>query len=182
MKSIFALLIVSIVSLNTICSQERFVTKTGEIKFEASIPSFEEVKAKNENVSAILNANSGEFASLALVKGFRFKMALMEEHFNENYMESSKYPKATFKGKIKDFDVANLTSEERQYLIIGSVSMHGESKSIELPLMLRKVEDCIEISLDFTLNPADFSIKIPKVVSNKISEEVNVSVTYKLKT
>ena len=69
-----------------VISQGRYITKTGEINFEASVPSFEEVKAKNSNVSAILNSDNGEFATLALMKGFRFKVALMEEHFNENYI------------------------------------------------------------------------------------------------
>ena len=69
-------------------SQEKYLTKTGTLVFEASVPSFEEIKATNTNVTAIFNASNGEFATLALVKGFRFKNALMEEHFNESYAES----------------------------------------------------------------------------------------------
>ena len=84
-------------------SQSKLITKTGKITFEASVPAFEEVKAKNESVTCILNTENGEIATLALIKGFRFKIALMEEHFNENYIESDRYPKATFKGKIDDF-------------------------------------------------------------------------------
>src|SRR5258705_13300570 len=84
---------------NIIFSQ-KMITRTGEIKFEASVPSFEAVAAVNNSVSAILDESNGEFVALALIKAFKFKVPLMEEHFNENYIESSKYPKATFKGNI----------------------------------------------------------------------------------
>ena len=79
---------------------QKMITRSGEIKFEASVPAFEPVAATNNSVSAVLDRSNGEFAALALMKAFKFKVPLMEEHFNENYIESSKYPKATFKGKI----------------------------------------------------------------------------------
>ena len=88
-------------------SQEKYWTRSGTLTFEASMPAFEEVKATNENVTAILNTTDGTFAALALVKGFRFKNALMEEHFNESYIESNRYPKAIFKGQLLNFDVRN---------------------------------------------------------------------------
>ena len=109
MKTIIVLLIFCFAFVATAFGQEKFATKTGEINFEASVPSFEEVKAENNNVSAVLETGTGNFAALALMKGFRFKVALMEEHFNENYIESSKYPKATFKGKIQDFDYSEVS-------------------------------------------------------------------------
>mgnify|MGYP000038271939 CR=1 FL=1 len=90
------------ISINSF-SQSKYYTKTGVVNFEASVPSFEEVKAHNKSVTAIFNSETGEFAALVFVKGFRFKNALMEEHFNENYAESDQYPKATFKGKILNF-------------------------------------------------------------------------------
>ena len=86
-------------------AQEKYLTKTGELSFEASVPSFEEVAAKNNSVTALLNTENGEIAVLALIKGFRFKNALMEEHFNENYAESTKFPKALFKGQIVNFSL-----------------------------------------------------------------------------
>ncbi len=159
---------------------QKYSTKTGEINFEASVPSFEEVKAKNTNVSAILNAETGDFAALALIKGFRFKVALMEEHFNENYAESSKFPKATFKGKIKDFDTSSLTENKKEFTISGAVTMHGETKNIEVPLVLQMQNGVLLASTNFVLNPGDFNIKIPKIVSNKISKDVMVSASFSL--
>jgi len=163
-----------------VISQGRYITKTGEISFEASVPSFEEVKAKNNNVSAIVNSDTGEFAALALIKGFRFKVALMEEHFNENYIESSKFPKATFKGKIIDFELSKLSESGKEFIVSGTITMHGVDKLVELPATLTIVDNTISMKLRFTLKPEDFNIEIPKIVSSKIAEEIDVIANYSL--
>src|SRR5688572_15543260 len=103
MKKLIA--ITAFLLAGSLSAQDKLVTKNGKITFEASVPSFEEVKATNAASTFVLNPKTGEFASLALMKGFRFKVALMEEHFNENYIESDKFPKATFRGKIEGFDL-----------------------------------------------------------------------------
>src|SRR5689334_18889675 len=87
-------------------AQNKKTTKKGEITFEASVPSFEEIKATHEKASCVLNVKTGEINSLALVKEFHFKIPLMEEHFNSNFIESNRYPKASFKGVIENFDVS----------------------------------------------------------------------------
>lgn len=162
-------------------AQTKMVTKTGKITFEASVPAFEEVKAKNESVTVVLNTATGEIASLALVKGFRFKVALMEEHFNENYMESDTYPKATFKGKINDFDVSKLTATAQNYTIKGKMEMHGKSKDITITASIKKSADGIEIDSNFTVNTDDYGIDIPSVVSKKVSKKVAVKLDATLK-
>ncbi len=126
-------------------AQDKLITKTGTITFEASVPSFEEVKAKNSGVSCVLNTKTGEIASLALLKGFRFKVALMEEHFNENYVESDKFPKATFKGKIENFDLSKLMTTANNYTIKGKLELHGKSKDIAITAKIKKGKDGIEI-------------------------------------
>jgi polyisoprenoid-binding protein YceI len=161
-------------------AQGRYSTKTGEINFEASVPSFEEVRAKNNNVSAIVNSETGEFAALALIKGFRFKVALMEEHFNENYIESSKFPKATFKGKIVDFEFSKLSESSKEYTIAGTITMHGVEKQVELPATIAILDNAISVKLRFTLRPEDFNIEIPSIVSSKIAEEIAVIANYSL--
>lgn len=162
-------------------SQSKLITKTGKITFEASVPSFEEVKAKNESVTCILNTGTGEIASLALIKGFRFKVALMEEHFNENYMESDTYPKATFNGKIDNFDFSKLSTTVKDYTIKGKIEIHGRSKDITITAHIKKTTDGVDIDADFILNSDDFAIEIPKVVSNKVSKKVSVKVDFTLK-
>ena len=172
MKKIFA--IVLIASLHSLAAQEKMSTKTGKVTFEASVPSFEEVKGKNEATTCVLNAQTGEIASLAMIKGFRFKVALMEEHFNENYLESDKYPKATFRGKIDGFKASELSEVQKNYTIRGKLELHGKSKEITAPAKIRKTAGGIEIITDFVVNTNDFEIGIPAVVRNKVSKNVNV--------
>ena len=105
MKTIQKILIVSLILFlgNTIFAQ-KLVCRDGQAKFLASVPTaLEEVAATNNTVSAVLDPKTNEVAVLALIKAFKFKVPLMEEHFNENYLESDKYPKATFKGKLLNF-------------------------------------------------------------------------------
>jgi hypothetical protein len=161
-------------------AQDKLKTKSGSITFEASVPSFEEVKATNENVSAILNTETGEFAALALMKGFRFKLALMEEHFNENYVESTTYPKSVFKGTIENFDNGSLSNSPSEFVISGTVNMHGETKELSTTVELWKEGSTIMLSTSFVLKPGDFNIKIPAVVSKKIAEEVTVEAQFSL--
>jgi hypothetical protein len=179
MKKIFfySLLLATITSF----SQTKLVTKTGKITFEASVPAFEEVKAKNESVTCILNPATGEIASLALMKGFRFKVALMEEHFNENYVESDKYPKATFKGKIDNFDLSKLTATAKDYTIKGKLELHGKAKDITLTAKIKKTDNGIEIDSNFTVNTDYFDIEIPSVVSKKLTKKVAVNLDFNLK-
>ena len=162
-------------------AQTKMVTKTGKITFEASVPAFEEVKAQNASVTCILNPSTGEIAALALIKSFRFKVALMEEHFNENYMESDTYPKATFKGKIQDFDFSKLTTTAKEYTIKGKLEMHGKIKDITIIATIKKSGDSVDIDSNFTLNTDDFAIDIPSVVSKKVSKKVAVKLDVTLK-
>ena len=162
-------------------AQDKKITKTGKIIFEASVPSFEEVKAKNEVVTCILNIKTGEIASLALMKGFRFKIALMEEHFNENYIESDKYPKATFKGIIEGFNWNIIGTSPKEFKMKGKLELHGKSKEIATNVILRKVDDGLEIISAFSVNPNDFNIKIPKIVSNKVAKTVNIKTEFLVK-
>lgn len=179
MKKIFLSLLL-LASLGSI-AQTKMLTKNGKITFEASVPAFEEVKAKNESVTVVLNPSTGEIASLALVKSFRFKVALMEEHFNENYMESDSYPKATFKGKIDNFNVAKLTATAQNFTIKGKLEMHGKTKDITITAAIKKTGDGIDIDSNFTVNTDDYGIDIPSVVSKKVSKKVSVKLDATLK-
>ncbi len=163
----------------SVFAQEKYLTKNGTIDFEASVPAFEEVKAKNSSVTAILNTTNGEFASLALMKGFRFKVALMEEHFNENYIDSDEYPKATMKGKIANFDISQL-SGSKEYQFTGTLTLHGKSKEITTPVTLTKDGDSIKLTSKFSVTPEEFDIEIPSVVRKKVAEGVDVSVDFDL--
>ncbi|MFC0603288.1 YceI family protein [Winogradskyella pulchriflava] len=179
MKKITFLLLISL-SISAI-GQTKYLTKTGTLSFEASVPSFEEVAAKNESVTAILNTENGDFAALALVKAFRFKNALMEEHFNENYAESHKYPKATFKGSIEGFSLDALGESNSSTSIDGSLTFHGVTKQIDdIPLTIKVEDNNIIITGSFKVLVSDFDIEIPKIVANKLSNEVSISFNFEL--
>ncbi len=165
--------IIAFISISTF-AQNKYLTKTGTVNFEASIPSFEEVAAINNAVTAIINTENNEFAALVFVKGFRFKNALMEEHFNENYAESDKYPKATFKGVIiKVLD---------KHQINGELIFHGKTKQLkDIPIVLITENETVKMSGSFVVNASGFDIKIPKVVKNKVSETIKISFNFTLK-
>lgn len=162
-------------------AQEKIISKSAVITFEASVPAFEEVKAINNNVTLVLNPATGEIASLALVKGFRFKVALMEEHFNENYIESDKFPKAIFKGKIENFDANKLTSTSKDFTISGKLELHGKSVPFTAVAKISKTTSGISLLSNFSVNASDFNISIPSVVKSKVSNKINVQLLAILK-
>lgn len=162
-------------------AQDKMLTKTGKITFEASVPAFEEVKGKNDGVTCVLNTKTGDIASLALIKGFKFKLALMEEHFNENYMNSGTYPKSTFKGKIQNFDMSAVTATPKEYTIKGKLELHGKTNDLTTTAKIRKTDAGLEIISTFNVNASDYDIAIPSVVKSKVSNKVNVKTEFLLK-
>ncbi|CAN1486674.1 Lipid/polyisoprenoid-binding, YceI-like [Flavobacteriaceae bacterium] len=162
-------------------SQNKIATNSGTIFFEASLPAFEEVKANNNNVSCVVNTTTGEISSLAFISEFQFKMAMMEEHFNANYLESSKYPKATFKGNIHGFNLAIIGNVPKDFILTGKLSMHGKSKNISTIARIQKTQSGLQIATNFKVNTSDFGIKIPKIVQYKIAETVTIKANFEFK-
>lgn len=160
-----------------IFSQEKMITKSGTIIFDASFPSFDEVKATNSNVTFVLNPATGEIASLAIMKGFLFKIALMEEHFNESYMETDKYPKTIFRGQIENFDASQLTGDFKDYIIKGKLELHGKIKDINANAKIRKQGPRITLMSNFTVYTSDFSIPVPALIKYKLASEVNIKLS-----
>ncbi len=159
---------------NIIFAQKEMITNIGFINFEASVPLFEEVKASNETVQCILNTKTGEIYSIALIKEFHFKRALMEEHFNKYYLESDRYPKAIFKGRIQGFNWNIIGTSPKEFKLKGKLEIHGKKREINSLVLLRKVNEGLEISSDFYVKINDFNIKIPTVLSMKVAETVNI--------
>ena len=160
-------------------SQDKYITRTGVVEFESQQETFEPIKAKNNSGTVILNSENGEIASIVLIKAFKFKNALMEEHFNENYAESDEFPKASFTGKMKDF---NLEQGKRTYLMDGKFTFHGKTNEVkDLKVVTDYENEVINIKSNFVLKVEDYDIKIPSVVRKKIAEEINCSIDFDLK-
>ena len=174
MKKITQIVLLIIASATS--AQEKMMSYAGITNFEASIPFFEEVKAINEKTTCILITKTGQIACWINIKDFKFKRDLMQEHFNNNYMESNRFPKAVFKGKIEKFDLKNLNSESSQYLITGKITIRGRTKKIVINGTLKKVDKGIELYSTFPLNTDDFNIEIPFIVRSKISKNVNTQI------
>lgn len=167
----FTILILLVITKSL--SQNKYITREGIIEFESQIETFEPIKAKQNSVTSVFNADTGEIAVLALVKGFRFKNALMEEHFNENYVESDAYPKTTFKGKILDFSI---NPDKTKYIMKGTINFHGVDKTYDrIPVDVIIDKSKIKLQGKFVTPVKDFNIKIPKIVSKKIAANINVT-------
>ncbi|MGB5982142.1 MAG: YceI family protein [Nonlabens sp.] len=179
-NSIIAIVLIAVVN-NMCLAQSKFIDKKGIVSFEASEETFEPVKATNNVVTAIFNSANGEIASLVLMKGFRFKNSLMEEHFNENYIESDKYPKAILRGVLQEFDLSSLKEESRSFILDGTIEMRGKSKVVKVPLSLEMEGGSITVNGSFTVSASDFDIEIPSIVRKKISEEIKVVVNFNMK-
>ncbi|WP_413999092.1 YceI family protein [Flavobacterium sp. W1B] len=161
---------------NAIYAQEKMTAKNSSIVFEASVPFFEAVEAKNEKVNSILNTKKSTILFVAFITQFHFERSLMEEHFNNNYMDSKKYPKAIFKGVIEKFDMKNINEKKGEYLIRGEIVIRGKSKKINVIAQIKKIDEGMELISSFSLNTDDFNIEVPSIVRSKISKNVNVSV------
>ena len=162
--------------LYPILAQEKLTTSKCTIYFEASVPLFEAVEAKNDIVDCTLIPEKSQITFTAVIKNFQFKRDLMKEHFNSNYMESDRYSKAIFKGIIEKFDLKIVTENEKDFLIKGKLTLHGETRMIVVTAKIKKVGTGIQINSHFTLNTDDFKIEIPNIVIAKISKKVNTNI------
>lgn len=157
-------------------AQEKMVSYSGIINFEASIPLFEEVSAINEKTTCILIPKTGQVICWVSIKDFKFKKKMMQEHFNTNYMESNRFPRATFKGKIENFNLKNINITVGEYQINGKITIRGRTKRLILKGTLKKVDQGIELYATFPLNTDDFKIEIPFIVRSKIAKNVNTKI------
>ena len=108
------------------------------------------------------------------MKEFRFKLSLMEEHFNEKYLETNDYPQAVFKGTIEGFNLNIIDHNPKEFKMKGDLKIHGKTKKINTIVVLRKIDGKLEIISKFSINITDFNIKIPEMLSMKIAETVNI--------
>ena len=157
--------------VQTSIAQDKFFTKEGYVSF-FSHTIVEDIKADNQQVLSIVDTTTGEIAIQLLMRSFQFKKALMQEHFNENYMESSMFPKAIFKGKLEGFSINGVSEEISEYTLIGSMTVHGITQPLEALVKVKKVNNVIELMTEFILKPEKFNIKI----NGLFSEAYHISI------
>ncbi len=157
--------------------QSRFYTKNGKVSFNAT-SSLEKIEATTEKATSILDMSTGALEFSVLMKAFNFEKALMQEHFNENYMESDKYPKGVFKGTIVNLSTLDLKKDGTfPVKIKGTLTMHGETKDVLADGSLTIKEGALVAGKsDFKVVLEDYKIEIPSLVKDKIAREVKISV------
>lgn len=173
------ILILFVLVFNSIVSAQNFYTRNGKVTFVSKAP-VENIEAVNNEVTSVLKTSKGEFGFVVLIKSFKFKKALMEEHFNENYMESNTYPKANFQGMITDLKTVSFEKDGSYSIKVkGDLTIHGITKNIEVPGTVVISQGNISINAKFNIKLKEYNIKIPSTVVNNISETVAITVDAK---
>lgn len=157
-------------------AQSKFFTRNGHISFNASSP-LEKIEAINEKAASVFDVATGQLEFSALMKAFFFERALMQEHFNENYVESDKFPKATFKGAVANPASLNL-GKDGSYTakVTGKLTMHGVTRDVETNATFTVKNGSVVATTEFKIETADYNIEIPSVVKDKIAKTITIHV------
>ena len=176
MKS-FKVLFIAITLFSAISLQaQKHFTRNGSITFSSEAP-LEKIEASNQNATSVIDLESGKMEFAVLIKAFQFEKALMQEHFNENYMESDKYPKAIFKGAIVDLSKIDFSKDEAYPVKVkGKMTIHGQTNELETDGVITVKDGKIFANSTFEVAVADYKIKIPSVVKDNIAKTVQIKV------
>jgi polyisoprenoid-binding protein YceI len=167
-------------ALSFTANSQKFMTKTGHIKFYSDSP-LEKIEAHNHQVNAALDASTGDFVFKVLMKSFEFEKALMQEHFNENYVESDKYPNAMFSGKVTNIKDVNVGKDGvYEVMVEGRLTMHGVTQPVREKGNFEVREGKIAGKAKFNIILSDYNIKIPGAVTNNISKAIEITVEVNL--
>jgi len=158
-------------------AQNIFMTKTGKVTFYSRANSPEKVEADNNEVSSVLNIQTGDMVFAILMKSFHFERALMEEHFNENYVESNKFPKSTFKGKVVNISSVNFLKDGAYPVNVeGELTLHGVTKNVSCTGSFTIKAGKINATSKFAVKLKDYNVVIPSLVADKISDAIDITV------
>jgi len=178
MKRVLTIGLLIATATGVLWGQGKYLTNEGQISF-FSHTAIEDIKAENLEVASVIDAASGEVAIIVKMTDFQFEKKRMQEHFNENYVESEKFPKATFNGAILNNSQIDYSSKgEYQVLVEGEMTIHGISNKVDAEGIIEVISDGIIARTKFLLNPEDYGIKIPKVVRKNIAEKLEITVEF----
>lgn len=177
MKKGITLIIITFLLLSSFSNaQDKFYTKTGKVSFN-STTTMETIEAVNKSSVALLDTKTGDIQFVVLLKGFEFRKALMQEHFNTDYVESDKYPKSEFKGQITNNSDINYTKDGAYTVKVkGKLTLHNVTKDIETNGTLTVKDGKIQANALFNITLAEYKISVDRVVRNNISETITINV------
>jgi hypothetical protein len=161
---------------STVAFSQKMMTRSGEIKFDATVPgAMDPVVGTSTTVSSIFDKATGDFVVQGMVKSFKFKSPLMEEHFNENYMESDKLPKTSFKGKVLNYDGKTGT-----YDVEGDLTIHGVTNKVKTKVTISNANGKLSIVGNFVVKLKDYKIDVPAMAKKTLAETAKISIKLEL--
>ena len=175
MKKTFLILGICFLSV-AVNAQDKFYTKNARINFYSVTP-LEDIEAQNKSAVCVLDTKTGSLQFSTLIKGFEFKNAEMQDHFNEHYLESDKFPKSEFKGQVLNNASVNYKKAGTYPVQVkGLLTIHGVTKEVQTNGTVKVDGDGVQTNAVFNVLVADYGIKIPSLVKDKIAKTVKVSV------
>lgn len=158
-------------------AQDKYFTKSGNASFYSST-SVEDIEATNKSVTSVFDSKTGKIEFSMLIRSFEFEKKLMQEHFNENYMESEKYPKATFEGTVTNMSDIDLKKDGTYSAKVeGKLTIHNVTKEVKETASFTVKDGKISAKCDFKVTLKDYGIEDPTVIGKKVAEEVSVKIS-----
>lgn len=172
MKNIF--LTILLVCITLFSSAQKYITKTGKIHFFSKTP-LENIEATNNKVMSIIDVEKKQMVFSMLIKDFDFENQLMEDHFNEKYLESEKFPKSVFSGTIEN--LPDLSKDGTfEVAVKGKLVIHGVSQDVIIPGVITVKDGKVSGKASFKVKLVDHKIEVPTVVVAKIAEVIDITV------
>ena len=174
-KLIFAISFLTFICFSNHLKAQKYRSKSSSVHFFSSAP-VEDIEATNLDGQSAMDISTNEIVFSIPIKSFTFEKSLMQEHFNENYLESEKYPKSTFRGNINGFDATKKGWQDVK--ASGKLTIHGVENDISCEGKMAIENDIIKIETKFPVKVADYKIKIPQIVFYNIAEIVDVTIKF----
>jgi YceI-like domain len=177
MKTILISVLLFLGALSVVHAQDKFFTRSGQVHFSASTP-LENIEADNDKGTSVLVAATGQVEYAVLMKAFIFEKALMQDHFNENYVESTKFPKAVFKGNITNIADVDFNKDGTYAIkLSGKLTLHGVTRDITANGNMIVKNGTPSAKVSFEVAVADYEIEIPTLVKDKVARTVKIDVS-----
>jgi|694.fasta_scaffold107503_2 polyisoprenoid-binding protein YceI len=156
--------------------QNRFFTREAGVSFYSETP-LENIEAHLYSGVAIVDIANGQVEFSLLIKDFKFKNAVMQEHFNENYMESDKFPRAVFKGNLDKHNTSLFLKEGSvKEIVTGNLTLHGITRPVQAEIQFTVKAEGLSAQASFVIQPVDYNIQIPTILNSKIAKDIKVNI------
>lgn len=167
-----SIVFLAVLSLSRGAEAQKYASEKGYIRFYSKA-AIEDITATNQKVTALFDAGNGSIAFVVPINQFVFAKALMQEHFNEKYLESDRYPKSTFQGQVVGFDTELVA--EQSVKAQGKLTIHGVTREVTVPGVIRRVDKGLQMTSTFIVELKDYKISIPRLMWQNIAERVEVT-------